>query len=295
MFCYKYNGYRNNTNVTLSGYDANVTFVSGAGTINPSSQSFVLNAGQSIIFSGYSDNPVNLDGAIGALITSDKPVAVNSGNALGGIESNRADFALDQIVSASQIGNEYIFIEGNGLSSMELPLIVANEDNTEIFVNGATTPNATINAGDYYLVDNSFYQGSTNRNIYVRTSKNVYAYQLLGGGNDTATAGLNFIPPLSCFFQNSVNIPEVNVIGGTSYNADLMILTYTTATLTLNGTNIPTTLAQTVQGNTDWVTYRISGVSGNVDIQSTGPLAVGVFGFSRNCFWICWILLWFWK
>lgn len=268
-----------NTNITLSDYDPNVIFTTSTGSINAASQSFLLNAGESIIFTGYSDTFENLDGAIGALISSDKPVAVNSGNALGGIEQNRADFALDQIVSASQIGNEYIFIEGNGLATMELPLIVANEDNTEIFVNGSATPNATINAGDYYLVDNSFYQGTTNRNIYVRTSKNVYAYQLLGGGNDTATAGLNFIPPLSCFFQNSVNIPDVNIIGATSYTADLMVLTYGSATLTLNGTNIPNSQAQAVLGNTDWVTYRISGVSGNVNIESTGPLAVGVFGF----------------
>ena len=270
----------NNTNITLSDYDPSVTFITGFGIINPISQSFTLNAGQSIIFSGYSDNPGNLDGAIGALITADKPVAVNSGNALAGIADRNGDFALDQIVSSSQIGNEYIFIEGNGLASMESPLIVADDDNTEIFINGSTTPITTINAGDYFLVDNSYYQGTTNRNIYVRTSKNVYAYQFLGGGNTPATAGLNFIPPLSCFFQNSVNIPEVNVIGATSYNADLMILTYTTATLTLNGANIPTSLAQTVQGNTDWVTYRISGVNGNTSIQSTGPLAVGVFGSS---------------
>ena len=270
----------NNTNLTLSNYDANVTFVSGLGTISSSSQSFTLNAGQSVIFSGYSNNPSNLDGAIGALITSDKPIAVNSGNALGGIEFNKADFALDQIVSASQIGNEYIFIEGNGLPSMETPLIVANEDNTEIYINGDSNPVTTINAGDYFLVDNSYYQGTTNRNIYVRTNKNVYAYQSLGGGNDTATVGLNFIPPLSCFFQNAVNIPDVNRIGGTTYTADLMVLTYASATLTLNGTNtIPTTQAQTVQGNSDWVTYRIFGVSGNISIESTGPLAVGVFGF----------------
>ena len=133
----------------------------------------------------------------------------------------------------------------------------------------------TINAGDYFLVDNSFYQGTINRNIYVKTSRNVYAYQLLGGGNDTATAGLNFIPPLSCFFQNSVNIPDVNSIGGTAYTADLMVLTYASATLALNGNTISNTLAQSVQGNTDWVTYRISNVSNNITIQSTGPLAVG--------------------
>lgn len=268
-----------NTNITLSDYDPNIIFTTSTGNLSIASQSYNLNAGESIIFTGYSDVGINLDGAIGALITSTKPIAVNSGNALGGIEVGRADFALDQIVSAGQIGDEYIFIEGNGLSNMELPLIVANEDNTEIYINGSVTPGATINAGEYFLVDNSYYQGTTNKNIYVKTSKNVYAYQLLGGGNDTATAGLNFIPPLSCFFQNSVNIPSVNRIGGTNYTADLMVLTYASATLTLNGATIPTSQSQAVLGNTDWVTYRIANVSNNVSIESTGPLAVGVFGY----------------
>ena len=268
-----------NTNITLSDYDPNIIFTTSTGNLSAASQSYNLNAGESIIFTGYSDVGINLDGAIGALITSTKPIAVNSGNALGGIEFGRADFALDQIVSAGQIGDEYIFIEGNGLSNMELPLIVANEDNTEIYINGSVTPAATINAGEYFLVDNSYYQGTTNKNIYVKTSKNVYAYQLLGGGNDTATAGLNFIPPLSCFFQNSVNIPSVNRIGGTNYTADLMVLTYASATLTLNGATIPTSQSQAVLGNTDWVTYRIANVSNNVSIESTGPLAVGVFGY----------------
>jgi gliding motility-associated-like protein len=268
-----------NTNITLSDYDPNIIFTTSTGNLSAASQSYNLNAGESIIFTGYSDVGINLDGAIGALITSTKPIAVNSGNALGGIEFGRADFALDQIVSAGQIGDEYIFIEGNGLSNMELPLIVANEDNTEIYINGSVTPSATINAGEYFLVDNSYYQGTTNKNIYVKTSKNVYAYQLLGGGNDTATAGLNFIPPLSCFFQNSVNIPSVNRIGGTNYTADLMVLTYASAILTLNGATIPTSQSQAVLGNTDWVTYRIANVSNNVSIESTGPLAVGVFGY----------------
>ena len=201
---------------------------------------------------------------------------------MGGIENNRADFALDQIVSASQIGKEYIFIEGNGLTSMELPLLVANEDGTEIYINGNATPETILNAGEYYLVDNSYYQGTANKNIYVRSSKNIYAYQLIGGGNDTATAGLNFIPPLSCFFQNSVNIPQVNRIGNTIYTADLMVLTYSSATLTVNGNTIPPSQAQNVLGNTDWVTYRVSNISGNANVTSTGPLAVGVFGYKGN-------------
>ena len=271
-----------NTTMTISDYDSGVIFATASGNLSTPSQTFVLNAGQSVIFSGYSLFGTNADGIIGALISSDKPVAVNTGNALGGIEENRADFTLDQIVSASQIGTEYIFIEGNGLPSMETPLIVAHENNTEIYINGSATPAAIINSGDYFLVDNSFYQGTTNRNIYVQTSKPVFAYQLLGGGNDTATSGLNFIPPLSCFFQNSVNIPAVNQIGNTTYTSDLMILTYPTSTLTVNGNTIPVTQAQTVLGNSQWVTYRISGVTGNANVVSTGPLAVGVFGFQGN-------------
>jgi hypothetical protein len=171
-----------NTILTLSDYNSNVVFVSGGGNITADSQNFTLNAGQSIVFSGYSSVSANLDGAIGALLESTKPIAVNSGNILGGTQSGRADICLDQIVSSSQIGTEYIFIQGNGLPQMELPLIVADADNTDIFVNGNTTAAITLNAGDYYLVPNSNYQGSgTNKNIFVKSSKPVFAYQLIGG------------------------------------------------------------------------------------------------------------------
>lgn len=269
----------NNTTVTLSNYNSGVVFSSGSGNITDDTQTHTLNAGQCIVFSGYSNVAANLDGIIGGLITSDKPVAVNTGNALGGITNNQGDITLDQIVSASQIGTDYIFIEGNGISTMENPLIVAHENNTDIFVNGSTAPIITLNAGQYYLVPNSFYQGTINSNIYVRASKPVFAYQLLGGGSSAATSGLNFIPPLSCFFQNSVNIPNVNQIGSNIYTSDLMMLTYSNATISINGVPVPTSQAQTVLGNTDWVSYRIGNQTGNLTITSTGPLAVGVFGF----------------
>jgi gliding motility-associated-like protein len=269
----------NNTTVTLSDYNTGVIFASGSGNITLDTQTYTLNAGQSIVFSGYSNVIANLDGIIGGLITSDKPVAVNTGNALGGIDSGKADLTLDQIVSASQIGTDYIFIQGNGISTMENPLIVANQNGTDIYVNGSAAPVTTINAGQYYLVPNSYYQGTNNKNIYVRASKPVYAYQFLGGGSNTATSGLNFIPPLSCFFQNSVNIPNVNQIGTNTYTADLMLLTYSNATISINGVAVPTSQAQTVLGNTDWVSYRVGNQTGNLNVVSTGPLAVGVFGF----------------
>lgn len=269
-----------NTTITLSDYDSEVVFVSGAGAITDDTQTFTLNEGESIVFSGYTDNLNNWDGFIGALLTATKPVAVNTGNAHAGVSDNGSDLTLDQIVSSSQIGTEYIFIEGKGLPEMESPLIIANEDNTEIFLNGSTLPATILNAGDYYLVPNSFYQGNTHQNIYLKSSKPVFAYQLLGGDSNSATSGLNFIPPLSCFFQESVYIPSINMIGTKSFSADLMILAYSNASITINGNSINTLNAQPVLGNTDWVTYRISGYTGNVNVVSSGPLAVGVFGFS---------------
>jgi gliding motility-associated-like protein len=269
-----------NTTIILSDYNTNVEFVSSSGLITDDTQTFILNAGQTIVFSGYADNPDNWTGFIGASLTSTKPVAVSTGNATAGVTTSGSDFTLDQIVSSSQIGTEYIFIEGNGLPEMESPLIIADEDNTDVFVNGNATAAITLNAGDYYLVPNSEYQGTTNRNIYVKSSKPVFAYQLIGGDNSSPTSGLNFIPPLSCFFQESVYLPSIDEIGSTNYNSDLMILTYSTATITINGTPINTSQAQAVLGNTDWVTYRISGYNGNVNVVSTGPLAVGVFGSS---------------
>lgn len=269
-----------NTSITLSDYNIDVEFVSGSGPITADTQTFILNAGQTIVFSGYADNFNNWTGFIGASLIATKPVAVSTGNATGGVTTNGSDFTLDQIVSSSQIGTEYIFIEGNGLPEMESPLIIADEDNTAIFVNGNATAAITLNAGDYYLVPNSEYQGTTNRNIYVKSSKPVFAYQLIGGDNSSPTSGLNFIPPLSCFFQESVYLPSIDEIGTTNYNSDLMILTYSTATITINGTPINISQSQTVLGNTDWVTYRISGYTGNVNVVSTGPLAVGVFGAS---------------
>jgi gliding motility-associated-like protein len=272
---------KDSTNITLSDYDTGVVFASGSGNITSDTQTFSnLKAGESIVFSGYSNTSANLTGIIGALITSNYPIAVNTGNAFGGISSG-ADLTLDQIVSVSKVGKKYIFIEGNGSPTIETPLIVGTANNTTIKINGVTVPGVIINAGGptgFYQIPNSYYVGSTHRNMYIETSEPVYAYQSLGGGTGNQTMGLNFIPPLSCFFQKSVNIPKVNEIGSSTYTSDLMILTSTEATITLNGNTIATSQALQVIGNTDWVTYRIPNVTGDANVVSTGPLAVGVFG-----------------
>lgn len=272
-----------NTTVDVSDYDSNVVFISGTGNFSAPTQNFLLNKGQSVVLSGYTNVAANRTGFIGALITSDKPIAVSTGNALGGTELNQVggskqDFNLDQIVATDQVGSEYIVVKGNGSESSELPLVIATEDNTNIFVNGNATPIATINAGEYFLIPTSNYQGTNNLNMYITSSKPIYLYQILAGGLSDATSGLNFIPPLSCFFQKSVDlIPRIDSIGFNQYFTDILVLTYTNSIVTINGV-VTNALPQTVLGSNDWVTYRISGFSGNVVVESTGPLAVGIFG-----------------
>lgn len=271
-----------NTSVLISDYDTDVEFVSNSGNITSNSQTFILNAGQSVILSGYCNIPANLNGFVGALISSDKPIVVNTGNALAGMgtQDDGQDFNLDQIVSLEEVGTEYILVKGNGSGNTELPLLIGTEDNTNIFINGNPIPFTSVNAGDYVLVPTSFYQGVNNSNMYITSDKPIYVYQIIAGDFSDATSGLNFIPPLSCFFQKSVDlIPNINFIGTTQFSAAVIAVTYATATVSINGINT-TSLPEPVQGTTDWVTYRIPNVNGNVVIESTGPLAVGVFGFS---------------
>ena len=272
-----------NTTVVLNEYDTEIVFASGSGNILDDTQTFNLNAGESVTVSGYSFFGANLSGFIGALLTSNKPIVVNTGNATGGMlgAGDGQDLNLDQIVPVDIVGDEYIVVKGNGSSNTEHPLVIATQDNTQVFINGNTTATATLNAGDYFLVPTSFYTGTANQNMYISSNKDIYLYQIIAGSTSDATSGLNFIPPLSCFWQKSVDmIPSFNSIGFTSFpNSEIIVVTETGSTVSIN--NAPTTATpQSVTGNSNWVTYRISGLSGNVKIESTGALAAGVFGAS---------------
>jgi gliding motility-associated-like protein len=271
---------QDNTTVTVSDYNVLVEFATPTGNLSAPSQTFVLNKGESVVLSGYSSIASNLTGFVGALLESDKPIAVSTGNALGGMldQNSGQDFNLDQIVSYEQIGSEYIVVKGNGSPNSERPLVIATVDNTQVFINGSATPAATLNAGDYYLVPSFNYQGTNNQNMYITSNNDIYLYQILAGSQSDATTGLNFIPPLSCFFQKSVDlIPSIDTIGTNAYFTDILVLTATGSTITVNG-NPTIALPEPVLGTIEWVTYRIAGFTGNVVVESTGPLAVGIFG-----------------
>lgn len=288
----------NNTSVTVSGYSTSVVF-SGQPLPTPSTLTFTLQKGQSYIIEGQGTVAGNQTGFIGAKIEATKPVSVTNGNFNGqfswGAVGSSSDIIMDQPVPVDRLGNEFVLVKGNGNveAKMEDALIIATENNTEIRVNGGPVV-ATLNEGQFYRVNgpnpgvpannvNYIDQGNGHYNMYIKTSKNVYVYQLLAGlATSIATLGYNYIPPLNCFLPRKIEeISAINNLNGSLNDIKLNILTETGAAVTVNNAT-PSAVEgpYPVQGTSEWVSYSISGLTGNVTVTSTKAVTAGIAGGS---------------
>ncbi|WP_139959334.1 T9SS type B sorting domain-containing protein [Flavicella sediminum] len=277
----------NNTIVNIDDLPPGISFIN----IPPALLS--LNSGQSIVFAVRTrDSADNLDGFIGALVTSNKNIAVSCGSANGSTSESGGgrDYGFDQIVPTERIGNEYIFTRAFGLDDMENPIIVAHEDNTEVYINGdniSGTLVATLNAGEYHSIEGDKFNGANaGANLYVWTSKDVFAYQAVGGTNSSANLGLFFVPPINCETPKEVdNIPLIQSIGTKTFTGGISVLAKKNKGLKINGVDftalgggITVTGPTDVNGKTDYVTYLIEGLSGNVSVLSDEEVYVAAFG-----------------
>ncbi len=269
-----------NTQVNFSDLPGglNIKNYSGTTPIN-----VALNKGESYTIATNSAFSVaNRDGLIGCLVSSDKNIVVNCGSANGSFHNGPSrDYGLDQIVGLDKVGKEYIFVKGDGENGWENILIVAHSNNTTISING--TPSVTtINAGDYYLIEGNEYNASGN--MYVETSEDVFAYQGVGATNNEANQGMFFVPPLSCEARGDLdNIANIERIGFTTYNGGVSIVTKVGATVTINNTplsSFSTIGPSNVDGNPNYVTYKVTGLFGNISVQSTDELYCAYFNFN---------------
>ncbi|AXT20229.1 gliding motility-associated C-terminal domain-containing protein [Flavobacteriaceae bacterium AU392] len=253
----------------------------GVVILNNTPTNITLNTGESYIIALQTNiTNANGDGLIGTLVSATKPIAVNSGSFNGSNDiGGGRDIGIDQLVPLERIGNEYVFVRARGNDQVERPLIVAHENDTEVFING-TTLLTTLDAGEFISIDGSNY--GTNNNLYVTTSKNVFAYQGIGGVfNSEPNQGMFFVPPINCQTPRIVdNIPFINNIGSITFSGGITIVTEVGASVTINGTDILALggVRQNITGNPNLETYIVEGLSGNVSVVSTRQVYVAYFG-----------------
>ncbi|MDR7210391.1 T9SS type B sorting domain-containing protein [Flavobacterium piscis] len=281
----------NNTVINFRDIKAGAVLINNTLTGN-SAPSIILNSGESYTIAVQGPVPANNDALIGALISSNKPIAVNCGSFAGsnGEIRNNVDLGFDQIVSAERTGTDYIFIKSTGSQNVEKVILIAHEVNTEIFLNGSVTPNYTINAGEYVSFLGSDY--NSQGNLYVRSNKNIFAYQSVGDDSrpDEANQEMFFVPPLSCQTPKSIdNIPHIESIGNRVFTGRVTLTTKTGSDLSFIIDKIPYTLATlpsyvtvlgptTVTGNAEYECYVLTGLTGNVSVFSTSQLYLAAYG-----------------
>ena len=266
------------------------------------SATVTLNAGESYVFSSEDSSSPGY-GIIGTLIESNKPIVVSCGSATGsfavGSSSGGQDYGIDQIVGADKVGSEYIFVKGEGGDSWENILLISDQNNTTINVNGnplTINGNAVVlQEGQFIIIEGNNFSDS--QTMFVNTnnsSDKLFAYQGIGdtytggsGNSPAARQGMFFVPPLSCAAKGSVdNIAEINRVGKDFENGVVTIVTKENAVVQVNGlalNNQPSTV--TVSGplevsGKDYEVYIVKGLTGDVKVTGNDELYVAYFNFN---------------
>ena len=221
----------------------------------------------------------------GALITSDKSIAVSSGS-MGGYMTNnyQADYGADQIVPYDKVGSKYAVVRGaSAVNALEQVMVIAHKNGTEVKINGVVVK--TLNAGQYYLANGSKY---INGAMFIETSVPAYAYQFIMGSNknDNKTPGMNFLPPITCETSNYVDeIPFINKAGNLNLQGgSVNIVTTKTGSdieffkdgvkrndLLGPAKNVP---------NSDYVYYKVSNLKGHIAVYSKTLALVSFSGYN---------------
>ncbi len=267
------------THVTVTGLPIDLV-IYGVNNINGTVE-FDLIKGETMILTAFYNiiSPNNIQGFLGSLIESTGDIVVNCGSYTGGniTTLDYRDIGFDQIIPMTAAGNSFIAIRGNGFDLMENVIVVIDKDNTEVKVNGVNLGNYF--AGEYLVLEEFLF--TADDNMFIECTNPVVMYQMIGGFTNYATYGMNFIPALNCLGDTAVNnIPFYNMIGTFGYNGFIIIVARSGSEVRKNGVPLPAALSRPVQGNPDYVTYKLSDdfSSTHLSIESNKEVQVGLMG-----------------
>ena len=154
------------------------------------------------------------------VIVSSKPVAVNSTD--DSVRYGESwDLMGDQILPVNYAGNMYVAVWTH--QTYETVSIFPTEDNTHVFIDGASLPAATLNLGEEYVYHHT--DNFSSRVTLVTSDKPVVVWQLSGVGNEV---GGTQLPSLFCTGSE-------DVVYGRSSNSSSMYAYILTRTENVGG------------------------------------------------------------
>ncbi|MGB2471801.1 MAG: T9SS type B sorting domain-containing protein [Flavobacteriaceae bacterium] len=311
-------GTQNNTVVEFTA-DPQLVALNNDGSLP---QSIVLNRNESYValFNG-----VNCDRFIGTRIQSQNDIVVNTGSILGSFSNeiidspdfyfgeedfgylNGSDLGFDQLVSldASVDATEYLLIKGDSFNSIENALIIANENNTLIYLNNNITP-ISLDAGEHIFIEGNQFTDNPNSTISfinITSNKNIYVFQGTGrrgtaqgspGGQRVhfygANQGMFFVPPLSCTSVGDVeSIARIDEVDDdTNFSGSLFVLSSYGSAVEVNGQSISSIQnviydPGPIQTSTaDYQIHRIDDLDGDVSIVGSEELYVSYYNVNNT-------------
>lgn len=302
----------NNNQVTISGLNPLTNLINlGSGN---TAHTVTLQMHETLVFAAtpYNSQNPNIDGAafIGKLLSSSEDIVVNVGSTNGnmGDVGNGRDYGFDQIVPVEMIGDEYLLVQGNGTYAHERPIFIATEPSTNLYFNDNPTPVTLLNPGNYYIsdfVNDSANYFDENGILSLRSSKPVYVYQPVMADPGCCTQGMYFVPPLNCAAPNYIDeVSDISRIGTKNFTGSVNLISRKEATVDLHNDNSIMTFDQfgstgqipanvnlagpffgTPDGGSDYMVWKISGLTGSVKAFSDYDLYTGVFGYSSVAGW----------
>ena len=202
----------------------------------------------------------------GTFIESDKPITVTTKDDMIDNDFSTdggADVAADQMISYEWAGTEHIVMNSNLSGPGDQVYLLATENNTEIYLNGADTPEIILNEGEQYVF------GLEEDSYFIESSEKIYVWHIGGIGDQIAGAA---IPALECTGSNRVSFVRSS---GNDLYVNLTIRSGSEDEFTLNGDPgiIQASDFETVPGSDgDFVFARIQLSTSDVPAGSTSVI-----------------------
>jgi gliding motility-associated-like protein len=231
------------------------------------------------------------NGMNGTHIQSTGKIVVNSGSWTAGGYNSAQDMGFDQLVPTEHVRDRYIVMRGEGDYSTERSIVVATQDDTDVYIANKKVANLK-KAGDFVALSPFF--DKWNRRIadyaYIDTKdKPVYLFQTASAnpGSIAPTVGMNFIPPLTATGIKEVTVPYTNQIATKDVSSLVTILTRKNVDVqyikSMGGVDKTSFLTKkdeiAIPGTTEWVAYKVptggdTGIETNFRFKSAKSINV---------------------